>query len=231
MSGTLTGVGVGPGDPELLTLKAVRVLAEAAVIAFPTGADGAGMARRIAAAHVPPGRVELPLPLTFDPARPADDDYDRAAVAIAAHLDAGRDVAYLCEGDPFFYGSFIPLHRRLANRYPVRVVPGVASPMAAAAALGRPLAERDETFAVIPATLPAETIAARLRATDSAVVLKLGRHLGKVAETARKLGLDADAQCAERVGLPDERLRTLHEAEAGELPYFALLLLRGRGGR
>ncbi len=137
MSGRLYGIGVGPGDPELMTLKAVRVLAEAPVVAYPAPDKGESSARKIAAAHIPAGRIEIAIRVPMRPGPEPAAIYDDAAKEIAAHLEAGRDVAVLCEGDPLFYGSFIYLHDRLAHRFPTTVVPGVSSLTACAAAADR----------------------------------------------------------------------------------------------
>jgi precorrin-2 C(20)-methyltransferase len=129
-TGRLYGVGVGPGDPDLVTLKAARLIGAADVVAYPR-ARGDGVARTIAGPHLRVGVIELPLtyPVTVEPTDDYEAElaafYDRSAAGIATHLDAGRDVVVLCEGDPFFYGSFMYLHERLAHRYPTEVVPGV----------------------------------------------------------------------------------------------------------
>src|SRR3546814_2327553 len=155
MTGTLYGIGVGPGDPELLTLKAVRILNSVPVIAWPAPLQGEGLARSIAAPHLPGGQMEIAIRMPIEAARfPAQEVYDRAAAEIGEHLAAGRDVAVLCEGDPFFYGSFMYLFGRMAGRFPVQVVPGVSSLTAAAAVSGSPLAARNDVLTVLPAPLP-----------------------------------------------------------------------------
>lgn len=231
MTGTLYGLGVGPGDPELLTLKALRLLRAAPVIAYPAPLDGDSMARGIVAEHLPGGQTEIAMRMSFDP-RQADSPtaaYDAGAVEIAAHLEAGRDVAVLCEGDPLFFGSFLYLFARLQGRFPVRIVPGVSSVMACAAELQAPLTARNDALTVVPATRPAEEIAGLLAAADSAVIMKLGRHLPKIRTLLRDLGLEDKARYIERVGLPDQRICTLAEAEAGGAPYFSMILVHKRG--
>ena len=141
MTGRLYGVGVGPGDPELITLKALRVLREADVIAYPALEEGDSLARAIAAPHIPKGREEFAIRMPMLADRfPAMEVYDQAAERISKALEDGKSVAVLCEGDPFFYGSFMYLFGRLADRHPVEVVPGVSSLTACAAALSAPLA-------------------------------------------------------------------------------------------
>lgn len=226
MSGTLYGIGVGPGDPELLTLKAVRLLGETPVIAWPAPLRGPGMARTIAAAHIPAGRTEIAIRLGFRPERDdSDAAYDAAAAAIAAHLDAGRDVAVLCEGDPLFFGSFVHLLARLSPRYPVEVVPGVSSPMAAAALLRRPLTTLDDSLTVIPATKSEAEIERLLADADAAVVMKVGRHLAKLRRVLARLGLEEGARVVERVGLDGERVLGLEEAGAAGVSYFSLIVV------
>ena len=225
MSGTLFGLGVGPGDPELLTLKARRIIAAAPVIAYPAPEGGASFARAIAAPHIPAGKVELALEVPMVPGlSPHHPSYDRHAESLAAHLAAGRDVALLCEGDPFLFGSFIQIFERLADRFAVEIVPGVSSVMAAAAAARMPLAARADSFVLIPATLGEDEIAGRARAADSVAVLKAGRHLDKIRAALARAGF-ADPMLIERATLPDQRVIPLEQA-TGVSPYFSLVLAR-----
>lgn len=224
---TLYGLGVGPGDPELITLKAARLLRDVAVIAYPATLSGESMARAIAAPHIPNGRTELPF--AIDITAPHADNrarYDAASRAIEAHLAASRDVAVLCEGDPFLYGSFMYLFTRLAGRWPVTVVPGVSSLNGAAAALHRPLVAGNETLAVLPATLPADILAARLASADAAAVLKVGRHFAKLKRVIAEAGLTAQAEVIERIGFADQRCRKLSEMADDAVPYFSVVLIR-----
>lgn len=223
MTGTLYGIGVGPGDPELMTLKAHRLIASAPVVAWPAPASGPSLARSIAAAAIPAGAIEIPIRLAMGRAAAA---YDAAAGAIATHLAAGRDVAVLCEGDPFFYGSFIHLHARLAPRFPTVIVPGVASPMAAAASARRPLAQRDDSFSVLPATLPDARLRARLAEGAPAAILKLGRHLPRLRALLAELGRAQGTLYVARASHPDEQVLPLAEAP-DDAPYFSLLLVPG----
>ncbi len=227
MSGTLYGLGVGPGDPELLTLKAVRILRTVPVIAYPAPLEGDGLARRIVAAHLPGGQTEIVLRMAFDPTQPPPEAaYDRGAAEIAAQLDDGRDVAVLCEGDPLFFGSFAYVLERLAGRYPVRVVPGIASPMACAAALARPLSARDERLVIVPATRCEDDLAATLAQCEAAVVMKLGRHLAKVRRVLERLDLAAGAQIVAWASHAEQKIMTLDEAERDGVPYFSLVVTR-----
>lgn len=228
--GTLIGVGVGPGDPELVTLKALRVIREAPVLAWPANPEGHSMARTVVAWWIPPGKTEIAVTMDFvsrgrDSANAA---YDAAAIAIAGHLEAGRDVAVLCEGDPLFYGSFAYILARLEGRFPVSVVPGITSMTACAAVAARPVVLLDEVLTVLPATLAEDVLEARLAAADAAAIMKLGRHLPKVAAVLGRLGLADDARVVVRAGHADQRLLTLPEALAEGVPYFSLLLVRKR---
>lgn len=225
MTGTLWGIGVGPGAPDLLTLRAARLLAGLPVLAWPAPLTGQGMARRIVADHVPPGRDEIAIRLSFAPDR-ADTEavYDRAAAAIATRLERGQDVGVLCEGDPMFYGSFLYLLDRMGDRFAVEVVPGISSPMAAAAASLRPLGRLDGTFAVIPATGDDAKLRTALNAADGAAILKVGRHLRRVRALLADLGLDRGAVVVERASHADQRVLPLDQVN--EVSYFSLILVQ-----
>ncbi|BDA82589.1 precorrin-2 C(20)-methyltransferase [Aureimonas sp. SA4125] len=224
MTGTLYGLGVGPGDPELITLKAWRILRAAPVIAFPAPDTGPSFARAIVAGHLPGGQEEIAIVIPMRVERfPGQAIYDDAAAKIAARLDAGQDVVVLCEGDPFFYGSFMYLFERLSPLYPTEIVPGIASVTAAAAALGRPLAARNDVLTIIPGPLDDAAIAARIAGAEGFAIMKLGRHFARVRALLETLGLtDACAYC-ERVSLPEQRVLPLAEA-GGEAPYFSMIL-------
>jgi precorrin-2/cobalt-factor-2 C20-methyltransferase len=228
--GTLYGLGVGPGDAELLTLKAARIIRDAPVLAWPAPLEGEGLARTIAAPHIPAGKTEIAIRMPFTVDRTQTDAaYDRAAEDIAGHLSAGRDVAVLCEGDPFFFGSFIYLFARLSHRFTVEVVPGVSSVMAGAAALAAPISAWDDAVAVVPATKDEAEIAALLAHAEAAVIMKVGRHLPKVLRVLERLGIKDKARYIERVGLPGQRILPIDAAEAEGAPYFSLILVHRRG--
>jgi precorrin-2/cobalt-factor-2 C20-methyltransferase len=230
MSGTLYGIGVGPGDPELLTLKAVRLIQHCAVLAYPAPEDGDALARRIAAPHVPPGKIEIPIRLPIEIARhPAQDAYDAGAELLAAQLSQGFDVALLCLGDPLFYGSYMYLHARLAERFETRIVPGVTSFAASAALVRQALSAREDSVAVVPATLGDAEIERRIAAHDSLVFLKLGRHFSRLRTLLVRLGLAQQALYVERAGLAGERHCALLDAANETAPYFSLVLVHRRG--
>ena len=228
-TGILYGLGVGPGDPELLTLKALRILRAAPVLVYPAPVEGESMARAIAAEHLPGGQVEIAIRMPLDAARfPAEEIYTAAASEIAEHLRSGHDVAALCEGDPFFYGSFMYLFARLTDEYEVKIVPGVSSPMACAAALRAPLAAQNDVLSVLPAPLDETVLRARLETCDAAAIVKVGRHITKVRRVLVDLGLEAQARYIERASLAAERILPLSEAD-DPAPYFSMILLHRRG--
>lgn len=225
MTGRLIGVGVGPGAPDLLTLRAARLIEGARVLAYPTLAGAASMARGIAAAHIGEGAEEIAVDLPMTPARePAQEAYDAGAARIAERLAAGQDVVVLCEGDPLFYGSFMYLQARLAGRFAVEVVPGVTSVAAAAALAHLPLGAREGRIAVLPATLPDAALEAGIAGHETVALLKLGRHFARVRALVEAMGLTARTTYVERATLPAERVLPLSVAPA-EAPYFSLLLI------
>lgn len=231
MSGTLYGLGVGPGDPELVTLRAVRILRRLPVVAYPAPLEGASFARSVVASQLSPAQTEIAIrmPMTRSLA-PAQAVYDRAAIEIGGHLKAGRDVGVLCQGDPFLYGSFIQLFDRLAPEFPTKVVPGVSSLTACAAAAGVPLVARDEILTVLPATLPEAALEKRLKLAQAAAVLKLGRHLPKVRRILKRLGLADRTTYVEHASLESQRILPLETVDSASVPYFSMILLRA-GGR
>lgn len=224
MSGTLYGLGVGPGDPELLTLKALRILKACPVVAYPAPDHGTSFARSIVAGFLTGGQDEIPIVVPMRVERfPAAEVYDRAAEAIAARLDRSEDVAVLCEGDPFFYGSFMYLFERLAERYAVEIIPGVASPMAATARALRPLASRNDVLTVIPGPLDDAALTDKLQGAEAFVIMKLGRHFDRVRSLIGRLGLLDRAVYCERVTLAEERVLPLATV-SGAAPYFSMIL-------
>jgi precorrin-2/cobalt-factor-2 C20-methyltransferase len=226
MTGTLYGIGVGPGDPELLTLKAHRILREAYVVAYPQPDTGPSFARSIVDQFITAEQLEIPIIVPMDTKRfPAQEVYDAAATTIARHLDAGSNVVVLCEGDPFFYGSFMYLHERLAAKYTVTIVPGVSSVMAAAAAIGRPLAARNDVLTVIPGPLDDATIRQQLEHTDAAAIIKVGRHFARIRALIDVMGLMPNAAYAERVSLENQKISPLADIQEDTAPYFSMILI------
>ncbi|MFD2469943.1 precorrin-2 C(20)-methyltransferase [Amycolatopsis silviterrae] len=234
MTGRLYGVGLGPGDPELMTVKAARLIGEADVIAYHCARHGRSIARSVAEPYLREGQLEerLVYPVTTETTdHPGGyegaiaDFYELSAKKLAEHLDAGRDVVLLCEGDPFFYGSYMYMHERLAGRFETEVVPGVTSVSAASSVLGRPLVQRDEVLTVLPGTLPAPELARRLADTEAAAVLKLGRTFGSVREALAEAGKLDDAWYVERATWKQQRVEPFADVDPESVPYFSLALL------
>lgn len=225
MRGTLFGIGLGPGDPELVTLKAARLIGQAGVIAYPALAGGGSLARSIAASIIPETAREIVINVPMTSERgPAQAAYDTAATEIAGELSGGNDVVCLCEGDPFFFGSFMYLFARLSGRFTVEVVPGVTSMTACAALAGRPLVARNEVLTVVPGPLEEEELRNRIRGADTLVLMKVGRHLAKLRRVLQAEGLEQRAVYIEHATLPDERRMPLRDAP-DNAPYFSMILV------
>ena len=235
-AGRLLGVGVGPGDPELMTLKAIRALGEADVVAHFAKAGCSSHSRGIVAPHLRAGVAELALYYPVTTELPKHEDgyrdalrgfYDAAAVKIAGHLDAGRKVAVLCEGDPLFYGSYMHLHARLATRYATEIVAGVTGMSGCWSAAGLPIAQGDDVFTVLPATLPESELVRRLSEANAAVVMKVGRHLPKLRRALASSGRLPRAIYVERGTTAEEKMIPLAAKADDEAPYFAVVLVPG----
>jgi precorrin-2/cobalt-factor-2 C20-methyltransferase len=226
MTGTLYGLGVGPGDPELLTLKAHRILRDTFVIAYPQPDDGPSFARSIVEHYLTAEQLEIPIIVPMDVKRdPAQQVYAKAAETIAHHLDAGSDVAVLCEGDPFFYGSFMYVYQHLADRYTCEIVPGVSSIMAASAAWGRPIAARNDVFTVLPGPLSDDELRAQIEGANAVAIIKLGRHFRRVRALLAQMGLTDQSGYCERVTLSNEKVMPLNAVTETVAPYFSMILI------
>ena len=233
-TGKLWGVGLGPGDPELMTVKAARLISEAEVIAYHCARHGRSIARSVAEPYLRDGQIEerLMYPVTTEGTdHPGGYEgaiaefYELSAKRLAEHLDAGRDVVVLCEGDPFFYGSYMYMHERLCDRYPAEAVPGVTSVSAASSVLGQPLVQRDEVFTVLPGTLPAPELARRLADTEAAAVMKLGRTFDSVREALAESGRLDEAFYVERATWTNQRVEPFADVDPSSVPYFSLALV------
>lgn len=225
MTGTLHLVGVGPGDPELLTLKAARLLGTIPVVAYPTTGEDSALALEIADIHLNRAAERLPISIPMAVERgPAQAAYDTAAEAILTHLRAGRDVAWLCEGDPLFYGSAMYLVTRVGAHAPVEIVPGVTSLTAAAAAVARPLAARNEILKILPAPLDDATLRAELAATPAAAIIKVGRHFDRVRAVLAETGHADGAVVVEHATTTRQRITRLVDFGHDERPYFSTIL-------
>jgi len=240
VAGTLYGVGVGPGDPELMTLKAARILSRAPVLAHFRKRGQLGQARSIVDGYQHPAAEELALEYPMTTERPFSDDtyrsavthfYNESASSIAAHLDAGRDVALVCEGDPFFYGSFMHIFNRLNGTYRVDVVPGIMGMAAAWTRSKSPFTYGDDVLTVLPGTLPLEVLVERMKTADVLVIMKLGSNFAKVRQGLAEAGLVERAIYVERASMPGEAIMRLAEKPDDSAPYFSMILVPGRGRR
>jgi precorrin-2 C20-methyltransferase/precorrin-3B C17-methyltransferase len=236
VTGRLYGVGLGPGDPELVTLKAARLIAEADVIAFHAGVGKQSNARRIAADLIPDGVIEeeLRYPVTTGTtAHPGGyagvmaEFYEESAARLAVHLEAGRTVVVLAEGDPLFYGSYMYMHDRLADRFETEVVPGVPAFAAATATVASPLVRQTDVLTILPGTLDEPELARRLADTDGAIIMKLGRTFPKVVSALRQAGRLEGALYVERASMPEERWLPVADVDPGSVPYFSLIVVPG----
>lgn len=236
-SAELIGVGVGPGDPELVTLKAMRALQESDVVAHFAKAGNQSKARTTAAAYFRPDAIELPLLYPVTTEKPVADPqyrdtiqqfFDNSAAALAVHLNAGRKVAVLSEGDPLFFGSYMHIHVRLAKQFPTRVIPGVTGMSGCWSAASLPIAQGDDVLTVVPATLAHSELVRRFRQGDPTVVMKLGRNLEKVRQALIEADRLPSATYVERGTMADERFMPLTQMTGDSAPYFAIVLVAGR---
>ena len=235
MTGKLIGVGTGPGDPDLLTLKAVRAIEGADVVAYFAKQGNASNARAIVA-DLLVNKVEeqLGYPVTTEIDRRHDDYkaatsafYAEAAQRIAVHLDAGRSVAVLSEGDPLFYGSYMHIHVRLAPLYPTEVIPGITAMSGCWSASGLPLVQGDDILSVLPGTLDEVDLRTRLDGTDGAVIMKVGRNLPKIRRALELAGRLDTAVYVERGTMANGLHMRLIDKPDDVAPYFALVLVPG----
>jgi precorrin-2 C20-methyltransferase/precorrin-3B C17-methyltransferase len=240
VTGHLYGVGVGPGDPELITLKAAQLIKKADVIAYHSGTAGRSIARAIADSLISEHVIEelLIYPITTGPTDhplgyygAVDDFYDASAERLSKHLDVGRTVVVLAEGDPLFYSSYMYLHDRLSSRFPSEIVPGVTSLTAAATALRTPLARHEDILTVLPGTLPVSELSRRLADTDAAAIMKLGRTFAGVREALRQSDRLAEALYVERATTGEQRVMPVAEVDPGTVPYFSMIVVPGRDRR
>ena len=238
--GRFYGIGTGPGDPELMTLKAARLIATADVVAYFCKRGKRGNARETADAHIHAQQLEAPMvyPVTTELPHTSPDYRDRieaffneSAAMLAQHLDAGRSVVVLNEGDPFFYGSFMHVYLRLRADYPSTVIPGVASVMSSAAMLPTPLTMRDDVLSVVPGTLPDAALHKRLAGVDAAVIMKVGSNLDRILAVLDDLGMAERAWYVERSSMAAEHVQPLSEARVDKAPYFSMIVVPGTGER
>ena len=225
MNGVLYGVGVGPGDPELITLKSLRLIKSTEVIAYPKLKGSKSFARNIIEEFIDLPKVEIAIEIPMTVNRlPAQRAYDAAAQEISSHLNMGKNVVFLCEGDPFFYGSFMYLHSRLYKKYLVEIIPGVSSMTACAAMAKKPLAARNEVLTVLPGPLSKKELERRLADNNSSAIMKVGRHIKKIKSVIDRLGLMDSSLYIERASLKEQKVLKLIDAPE-VAPYFSMVLV------
>jgi len=225
MSGILYGVGVGPGDPELITLKSLRLIKSAEIIAYPKLEGSESFARTIIEGFIEFPKKEIVMEIPMSEQRlPAQKAYDIAAETISSYLEIGKDVVVLCEGDPFFYGSFMYLHSILSGKYKTEIIPGVSSLTTCAAVANRPLAARNEVLTILPGPLSEEELSRRLSDVNSAAIMKVGRHLQKIKRVIGNLGLTKFSYYVERASLKEQKVLKLADAPEAA-PYFSMILV------
>ena len=238
--GTIYGVGLGPGDPDLMSVRADRLLRNAKHVAFFRKPGRSGQARKIVNGMIPEGAVEFPMEYPVTTEIPVTDPrYNELLAAFyedcTAHLKAlseqGEDVVVLCEGDPFFYGSFMHLYNRLREDAPVEVVPAITGMSGAWTATGDPITWGDDVLTVLVGTLPEDTLAERMTQTDALVVMKIGRNIDKVKRALRTAGLYDRAWIVEYAQMPNQTVTKLSEACEKITPYFSIIVVHGQGRR
>ena len=229
MKKQIFGIGVGPGDPDLITLKAKRILEGADLIVYPAPENGTSIARKIALSHFPENCDELAIYIPMSPNRfPAMEVYKSASKKIFKTAQTDKTVVILCEGDPFFYGSFMYLFYLLNKRYTVDVIPGVSSIMASSARLASPLTAGNDIFTVLPAPLENQILEQQMRASNSFALVKIGRHFSRVYKLLKKLDLLNKALYIERATMDNEQILDINKVNPLEVPYFSIILVHSR---
>lgn len=237
--GRIICAGLGPGDPDLISVKADRTIRSASHVAFFRKAGRQGQARRIAAGLLRADAVELAMEYPLTTELPFDSpDYVRQLAAFydtwadrLADLARSTDIVVLCEGDPFLYGSFMHLHARLQHRASIEVIPGISGMSGCWTATGRPITWGDDVLCVLTGTLPEDGIARHAETADALVVMKIGRNLPKVRRALDRAGRLSQAWLIERGTMPGQRITPLAEATGADCPYFALVVVHGHGRR
>jgi len=238
--GRVFGVGVGPGDPELMTVRADRLVRGARHVAYFRKAGRPGQARRIVEGLLRADAVEHPMEYPVTTEIPLDDPgyaatlapfYADCAARLTTLAASGADVIALCEGDPFFYGSFMHLHARLRGRVRVEIVPAVTGMSAAWTATDEPVTWGDDVLCVLCGTLPEATLLERMSGADALVVMKVGRNLPKVRRAIGAAGLLDRAWLVENAAMPGQTVAPLADAGERAAPYFSIVIVHGRGRR
>ncbi len=239
-AGKIYGVGLGPGDPDLMSVRADRLLRNARHVAFFRKPGRSGQARQIVNGMIPEGAMEFPMEYPVTTEIPLNDPrynellaafYEDCAQQLKVLAEKGEDVVVLCEGDPFFYGSFMHLYTRLRDIAPVEVVPAITGMSGAWTATGYPITWGDDILTVLAATLPEEVLAERMAKTDALVVMKIGRNIDKVKRALKTAGMYDRAWIVEYAQMPNQRVCKLSENCEGITPYFSIILVHGQGRR
>ncbi|MBT8409198.1 MAG: precorrin-2 C(20)-methyltransferase [Alphaproteobacteria bacterium] len=239
-TGTLYGVGLGPGDPDLMSVRAHRLITSARQVAFFRKAGRKGQARRIVDGllHKTATEIAMEYPVTTEIplADPAYNQclsafYQTCVADLRTRLDAGEDVVVLCEGDPFFYGSFMHLYMRLKDHVHVEVIPAVTGMSGAWTATGQPITWGDDVLTILMGTLPETDLARHMAAADALVVMKIGANLGKVRAALVSAGKLEDAWLVEHATMPNQSVVRLADAPERTAPYFSIVVVHGQGRR
>jgi precorrin-2 C20-methyltransferase / precorrin-3B C17-methyltransferase len=236
-AGVLYGVGLGPGDPELVTVKAARIIGSADVVAYHSARHGRSIARSIAAPYLRGDQIEeqLVYPVTTECTdhpggyqAAIEEFYEQAAARLTAHLAVGRDVVLLAEGDPLFYSSYMHMHKRISDRFRTEIIPGITSVSAASAALAMPLAEGDDVLTVLPGTLGRDELIQRLSSTGAAAIMKISRSYADVREALKESGRLSQAYYVERAsGGSAQLIEPAGDVDPAVVPYMSIVIVPG----
>ncbi len=238
--GILYGVGVGPGAQDLMSVRSDRLIRSAKHVAFFRKAGRVGQARRIVDGMIPEAAVEFAMEYPVTTEIPLHDAayntalsafYEDCTSHIRALLNGGEDVVALCEGDPFFYGSFMHLYTRLADSNHVQVVPAITGMSGAWTATGVPITWGDDVLTVLMGTLPKATLVQHMQAADALVIMKIGRHIEKIRDALRASGRYEVAWLVEYATMAEQTVTKLSEAEGKVTPYFSIIVVHGQGRR
>ena len=236
--GKIICAGLGPGDPDLMSLRSYRAIQAARHIAYFRKAGYEGQARRLVDGMLPEGATEYPMeyPVTTE-IHFTDPEYNRILGAFydewadtLAEMAKTDDVVVLCEGDPFLYGSFMHLHIRLEGRAEVEIIPGITGMSGCWTATGQPITWGDDVLTVAMATLSEDDLATRAANTDALVIMKIGRNLPKLRRALERAGRLEDAWLVERGTMTDQTVQKLTDV-TGKVPYFSIVILHGQGRR
>lgn len=239
-TGTIYGLGLGPGDPDLMTVRADRLLRKARHVAFFRKAGRKGQARQSVEGLIPEDAVEYPMEYPVTTEIPFTDPeynrllaqfYETCTARLVELARAGEDVVVLCEGDPFFYGSFMHLYMRLLDQVPVEVVPAITGMSAAWTATGAPITWGDDVLGVLMGTLPEAALVDGISRSDAVVIMKIGRHIDKVRTALRAAGKYEQAWLVEYASMPQQTVQRLAEVEGKVTPYFSIIIVHGEGRR